>query len=125
MPILPNTLSETMSSIPGIPFMNGVNFGNVFIPEHFFADKTFYEANNVTMGDGFSEYSLCDLNPPGNYKAAMEDWLSSHIKPCEFAEMAVFGINVVRLPLGYWNLIDMSDNPNGDLADAERMGRLS
>ena len=28
-------------------WMNGVNFGNVFIPESFFSDHSFYEKNNI------------------------------------------------------------------------------
>ena len=28
-------------------FMNGVNFGNVFIPEDFFADDDFYSKYNI------------------------------------------------------------------------------
>ena len=40
-------------------FINGVNYGNVFIPENFFADATFYQANGIPKVA--SEYSLCDL----------------------------------------------------------------
>ena len=54
----------------------------------------------------------------------MEDWISSHIKQSEFAEMKSFGINVIRLPLGYWNLVDMPGNPNAPSSEAIRMGQL-
>ena len=54
----------------------------------------------------------------------MEDWISSHIIESEFAEMKEFGINVIRLPLGYWNVVDMPGNPNGPAAEADRMGHL-
>ena len=39
--------------------------------------------------------------------------------------MKSFGINFVRLPLGYWNVVDMPSNPNGPANEAERMGNLS
>jgi len=101
--------------------MNGVNFGNVFIPEDFFATKDFYEKNNIPKYA--DQYSLCDLTGEGS-KAIMDDWISSNIIESEFEEMKSFGINTIRLPLGYWNLIDMPGNPNAPTSEAERMGHL-
>ena len=43
----------------------------------------------------------------------------------DFEEMQSFGINFVRLPLGYWNVVDMPGNPNAPSFDADRMGNLS
>lgn len=40
-------------------FINGVNYGNVFIPEDFFADEDFFQKNGVQKQYG--KYSLCDL----------------------------------------------------------------
>ena len=34
-------------------------------------------------------------------------------------------MNFVRLPLGYWNVIDMPGNPNAPSFDADRMWNLS
>ena len=39
--------------------------------------------------------------------------------------MKDFGVNFVRLPLGYWNVVDMPYNPNGPANEAARMGNLS
>ena len=51
--------------------------------------------------------------------------MTSHIIESEFAEMKSFGINTIRLPLGYWQLIDMNGvNPNAPADEAERMGHL-
>ena len=104
-----------------VDFMKGVNFGNVFIPEDFFADDDFYKKYNIPKNA--NQNSLCDLTGDGA-KAAMEAWINSHIIESEFAEMKSFGINVIRLPLGYWNVVDMTDNPNGPPEIAERMGQL-
>jgi aryl-phospho-beta-D-glucosidase BglC (GH1 family) len=38
--------------------------------------------------------------------------------------MKTMGVNMVRLPLGYWNLVDMQGNPNAPSATADRMGHL-
>ena len=39
--------------------------------------------------------------------------------------MKEFGVNFLRLPLGYWNVLDMPGNPNGPQREADRMGNLS
>ena len=74
-------------------------------------------------------------------KSAISQWFALHraklacfrrislplvprIKQSEFAEMKSFGINVIRLPLGYWNLVDMPGNPNAPSSEAIRMGQL-
>ena len=112
---------QTLNLADGFRFMNGVNLGNIFIPESFYADVDFYEKNNIPKHA--DKYSLCDLTGP-NSKKIMEDWISSLIIESEFTEMKEFGINVIRLPLGYWNLIDMPGNPNGPSSEAQRMGHL-
>ena len=108
-----------MASAEGGPaFVNGVNYGNVFIPEDFFATSEFYEKHRIPrVAD---QYSLCDLVGTKHHtKHAMEHWLRDHIVESEFAEMKAMGINVLRLPLGYWHLVDMPGNPNapGPVAD--------
>jgi len=66
------------------PFINGVNYGNTFIPESFFADDAFYKPNGVSkVAD---QHSLCDLTGPGAQKG-MTDWLDSMIKEQDFEEM--------------------------------------
>ena len=103
--------------------MNGVNLGNVFIPEDLFADEDFYKKNGIPkVAD---QYSLCDLTGDKQHtKNVMETWLKERIIESEFAEMAGMGINVLRLPLGYWQLVDMPGNPNAPSAAAERWGHL-
>ena len=54
------------------PFINGVNYGNLFIPEDFFADDAFFKANGIPKVA--EQYSLCDLKGP-NSRHAMETWL--------------------------------------------------
>jgi len=43
----------------------------------------------------------------------------------DFEEMQSFGINFVRLPLGYWKVVAMPGTPNAPSFDADRMGNLS
>jgi hypothetical protein len=59
-----------------IPFINGVNYGNIFIPESFFAEE-FYKMNEVQkVAD---QHSLCDLTGPGAQQS-MTNYLDSMIK---------------------------------------------
>ena len=55
-------------------FLNGTNYGNVFIPENFFADAAFYQANAIPKVG--PEYSLCDLTGP-NASSVMKGWLEA------------------------------------------------
>ena len=67
---------QTLNPTAGFRFMNGVNLGNVFIPESFYADVDFYKKNNIPKHA--DKYSLCDLTGPDS-KMIMEDWISSLI----------------------------------------------
>ena len=59
-----------------IPFLNGTNYGNIFIPESLFSDTEFYKKNGVSkVAD---QHSLCDLSGPGAAKG-MTDWLDTMI----------------------------------------------
>jgi len=102
--------------------LNGANYGNIFIPEDFFANDEFYIANGINkVAD---QYSLCDLKSEHS-EGIMTNWLNTMIQEQDFKEMKDFGVNFVRLPLGYWNVVDMPYNPNGPVNEAERMGNLS
>jgi len=39
--------------------------------------------------------------------------------------MQKLDINFLRLPLGYWNVIDMTEDPQAPATEASRMGNLS
>ena len=77
-------LFDSLSQTGTTSFLNGVNYGNVFIPESFFADRDFYEKNNIPQVA--EQNSLCDLAGDGA-QAAMEDWLNTQIKESDFQEM--------------------------------------
>jgi len=85
-----------------VPPIKGVNLGGWFIPE-------------IWMNPQFSNYtglgwagSLCNVAnysmslADENIKAHLADWLHEE----DFAEMAKDGFNSVRLPMGYWNVME-------------------
>jgi aryl-phospho-beta-D-glucosidase BglC (GH1 family) len=56
----------------------------------------------------------------------MTNWLDSMIKEQDFEEMHQVGINFLRVPVGYWNVLDMPTNPYSAIAsESERLGNLS
>ena len=60
-----------------LSFLNGANYGNIFIPEDFFANDEFYIANGIKkVAD---QYSLCDLKSPDS-ASIMTNWLHSQIQ---------------------------------------------
>merc|ERR1719401_2070693 len=64
---------------------------------------------------GVEHLSLCDVGSVPDARARMSSFLDLNIKAAHFKMMAQKGINTVRLPLGYWNLIDLpaGTTPNG------------
>jgi hypothetical protein len=64
--------------------INGTNYGNVFIPENFFADEKFYQANGIEKVA--TEYSLCDVTGD-NAGDIMRHWLEEQIKESDFVNM--------------------------------------
>lgn len=110
-----------VESLANTAFINGVNYGNVFIPENFFADQNFYEKNGIPKVA--AEYCLCDVTV-WNRQQIMTNWLDSMIKESDFSEMKQLGVNFVRLPLGYWNVFDMPYCPNAPTTDSNRMCNL-
>lgn len=55
----------------------------------------------------------------------MTAWLDQQILQQDFVQMKEWNINFLRLPLGYWNVLDMQGNPNAPSQDADRMGNLN
>ena len=48
------------------------------------------------------------------------------IKEQDFKEMASIGIDFVRLPLGYWNVVDMTDEPVTPIeSESKRLANLA
>ena len=57
---------------------------------------------------GTERVSLCDVvDLPGGLSAKdrMLRWLDETVQESHFEEMRSFGVDVIRLPVGYWNFI--------------------
>ena len=93
-------------------FMRGVNYGNRFAPEawmnmrewqHDYRDSIFgpYYGSNVSAPNGVDRVSLCDVTDNRILK-----WLNDTIQEDDFIKMKEYGVQLLRLPTGYWNWVD-------------------
>lgn len=84
--------------------IRGVNYGGRFVPEQYLNLDGYDELFNGVSGPN---PSLCDIGELPDAKERFEKFLERIIKRSHFAMMKKKGFNTVRLPLGYWNLVDL------------------
>jgi hypothetical protein len=87
--------------------LRGINYGGRFIPEEWMKLGDFF--HNETPGCTGCNISLCDVAMAAG--SAGGDRMSSHldatIDEAHFRKMADNNFNIVRLPVGYWNVLDL------------------
>jgi glucan 1,3-beta-glucosidase len=91
------SISSTYTHAISNNSLRGINLGGWFIPEYWMVD--FYQGTNYT--------DLCSFGAQNRLEAdlRMKKHLATWIVEDDFAWMAEQGINTLRLPIGYWNLI--------------------
>ena len=108
--LVPRASASLFDVLPLTP-LKGVNLGSWLIPETSFMD----------FDNTFNE-SLCELverahasDDPDAATAALYEAMEAHvenwIKEEHFDWMAAHGINIVRVPLGWWNVLHFADLP--------------
>jgi len=96
--------------------VKGTNYGGRFVPEFFLGIPGSLDLfQGVTHPTETAHASLCDVGTMPDAKARMTAFLDLNVQAAHFQQMAASGINVVRVPLGYWNLVDLpaGTTPNG------------
>jgi hypothetical protein len=124
LPLLLALLASPAAPTPAAP-MAAVNYGNRFIPEDWMA-ADFYQDLCRWEGDppmcrspqeGVLRISLADVVNTSVLSARdrMLGWLNATIAEEDFANMSLEGVQVVRLPCGYWNWIELPEGttPSG------------
>lgn len=94
--ILTSCLLQTFAQ--GQNYIRGVNLGSWFVPELWMVE--FYEGTNATDMCSFSSLNRNEANE------RMVKHLSTWIIEDDFVWLKSQGVNSVRLPLGYWDIID-------------------
>ena len=80
---------------------HGVNYGNRFIPEDWMRHPyNFFQHVRRSA----RRVALWDLKGP-EAKQRMMSWLDATISEGHFAEMKSMGVEVIRVPCGYWNWV--------------------
>ena len=104
----------------------GVNYGNRFIPEDWMVNTDDYMYGPKygpvvnSPGDGY-RVSLCDVED-----SRILHWLDDSIKEDDFKQMQEYGVEVLRVPTGYWNWISTEDaGPNAPPEVAKRLANLA
>jgi len=80
-----------------VPFVRGANLGSWFVPEEWMTD--FY------AGSGTSDLCSFARQNRQNADTKIQAHLNSWITESSFTWLASKGINTVRIPVGYWNVI--------------------
>ena len=107
----------------------GVNYGNRFVPEDWMfksgpdnSDELLFRGCSPICVDPNNENRKCLACLPQNeFEDRYLSWLDKHIKDTDFEQMATMGVNVVRVPCGYWNWVTYPDGSTPDGVHPDRM----
>ena len=108
--------------LPASGKIRGVNLGSMFVFEPWIASN---EWNNMGCGGQASEFDcVLHLGQAGANSAFQTHW-NTWITQADIQQMASFGLNTIRIPVGYWmreDLVDSSEHfPQGGFAFLERL----
>lgn len=95
---------------------HGVNYGNRFVPEDWI--KYPYDFFQSITDKGGPRSALWDLFPGKASRDLMLTWLSQTIQESHFQQMQSMGVEVMRLPVGYWNFVTY-ENDEGPAVPAD------
>lgn len=114
--------SALSGDMDGASKIRGVNYGSRFIPEDWMASSPYEFFQGICSPEGLRQ-SLCDVVDTDSCSARerMMKWLDATIQEAHFQEMKQMGVQVVRVPCGYWNWVTCSTRPE---AIAGRLGNL-
>jgi len=109
----------------------GANYGNRFIPEKWMWDDEPFFWNGVYAqgrepGADHTRLSLPDLGE-SRFRERMVQWLDMMVIESDFQKMSQMGVDVVRVPCGYWNWItyEPGQGPNAPANESARMKVLT
>ena len=128
----PNTYNDTIvnghrtftnrRNIPGFE-IRGVNLGSMFIVEPWMAST---EWANMGCGSALSEFDCVSTLGQAQANSAWAQHWSTWITQADIEEMTSYGLNTIRIPVGYWIFEDLvyTDSehfPQGGLTYLEKL----
>jgi len=112
--------SPCFGQLRAVDEVKGVNYGGRFIPEFFMGLPGSHALFADLQKPWWLEHlSLCDVGDAPDAAKRMAAFLDLNIQATHFKTIAQSGMNVVRLPLGYWQLMELpsGQTPNGAMGD--------
>lgn len=93
--------------------IRGVNIGGWLVLEPWITPAIFEEVGDAAV----DEWTLTEVLGKGNAKDRLLKHWGSFISRADFDEIAAAGLTHVRIPVGYWAVIPLNDEPyvNGQL----------
>lgn len=86
-----------------VPQQRGVNLGSWFVPEKWM----FSSESDLWSGvDADDLYTLCEALGPEEASARMNAHWNSWFVEEDFQKMANNGVNHIRIPMGYWDIVE-------------------
>jgi len=103
----------------------GANYGSRFIPEEWmFSDDPFWDGvyAQSPQPEGGPRVALSDLGE-SRFRERMVQWLDRYVIESDFVKMQQLGVEVLRVPCGYWNWISYApgQGPNAPANESARM----
>lgn len=99
---------------------HGVNYGNRFIPEDWMRHPyNFFQPVRRSA----RRAALWDLKGP-EAKQRMMSWLDATILENHFAEMKTMGVEVLRVPCGYWNWVTYAHDDGPEVSGVYATGPI-
>lgn len=113
----------TRRSLPASGKIRGVNLGSQFIVEPWMASN---EWNKMGCGGTKSEFDCVSQLGQANANSAWAEHWSTWTTKDDITEMQLYGLNTIRIPVGYWIREDLvySDSehfPQGGLQYLEQI----
>ncbi|KAK9368173.1 glycoside hydrolase superfamily [Lipomyces kononenkoae] len=96
------TIANKKSNTP----IRGVNVGGWLILEQWLGGNIWNAAPNAT-----DEYSLCEILGPDAALSALEEHWSTFFTQETVKELASYGVNALRIPIGYWSVVEDNSQP--------------
>ena len=93
--------SFSKRTLPAFDKIRGVNLGSMFVFEPWMASN---EWNNMGCGPYKSEFDCVVGLGQDRANAAFQNHWNTWITQADIAQMKGYGINTIRIPLGYWLL---------------------
>lgn len=90
--------------------IKGVNVGGWLNTEPFICPGLYERYMTGPAGDTVDEYTL-SINMGANLTTAMTEHYDTFITERDFAEMATYGLNWVRLPIPHWSINKWQEEP--------------